>query len=348
MLAVFPVKPVVFPFKRNVSSLFTVYKPNSIGTDAEGRISVLSFLGGRISEQVFPVKVHPGGLVQALTQENPRLLYMIQRRSIYLLNLEKNIVLGEAPALMETLNFDYEDGTVLDEERRMVMALYSFNASEQSLERTYEIRLESLVSGNTLKKLKIGYDNPAGLAALHAFGRKHLFIRESIEKPWVAYNENLEIAEHVLTGYLNKNASVSNSLSRMVVNEKSGTAACIASAGGTRQCAVVHWKDLQKAELSVVPLADSNGLAPFEMPYLRRFSISPSGRWLFVPVSDGAGREGCYLVFIEKTNDKSVPIPFSLGFDGAPGSIAWMADPEGLVINIENRLIYWDLSLYNK
>jgi hypothetical protein len=89
-----------------------------------------------------------------------------------------------------------------------------------------------------------------------------------------------------------------------------------------------------------IPLEKEQDIEPSSL------QLSPSGRWAYFYTTGYPGGRH-YLLYIDTLLPGGCLPPFDLKVESEDNKATWMTNPEGLVMKVGGKLMYWDLSKFN-
>jgi hypothetical protein len=170
---------------------------------------------------------------------------------------------------------------------------------------------------------------------------------ENWESPWKAIDNDLNEISYPLAKILTENSKlVFPSTNSVLISDNFKQAIILATNRITEQQSLFLASWYHDPVLSPIPLASSAFQG--RHPVAEKSTLSPSGKWAYFK-ADGDNPSiptGNFLIYLDPALPSGYLPPFYLGFDGEIEAATWMTNPEGLVVFIDGRLFYWDLSQF--
>jgi hypothetical protein len=247
---------------------------------------------------------------------------------------------------------------LVDAQNKIVLTVFDpfYNDDfSRIINNTPSLTLEDLVNKKRIKAIPICSESKAYLTEKRSdfrtppnvsFGSNYIIFREGEKYKWLCVNNSLEYIKHPLCDTLNAyNEDFGSPYVSLEISPTEPYAVAICQkAHGNNFPAVIQWN---KAP-AVMPVAVTLG----KEQYIENSSLqlSPSGRWAYFYITGYPGARH-YLLYIDTSLPGGCLPPFDLqvkiGEDDDFAKATWMTSPEGLVMKVGGKLMYWDLSKFN-
>jgi hypothetical protein len=359
-----PVKPVEIGFNEGVNSLFPVPMEHSFGMVAgkndHETLRIALIKEKHLHEDIFPRKpLEPFDDIGTCIGDCST-MFLSNRRILSVVDWKSKKLLNEYWGVGEVLQNTYQKTKLIDEQNKIVLTIFSpfYNDSfTRILNNTSSLTLEDIVNKKRIKSIPINTESGnyktqrrsnVGVEPTVAFGSNYVIYRENAGYKWLCVNNSLENIDHPLKDTLNAyNEDFGSPYVSLEISPTEPYAVAICQkAHGNNFPAVIQWN---KAP-AVMPVAVTLG----KEQYIENSSLqlSPSGRWAYFYITGYPGVRH-YLLYIDTSLPGGCLPPFDLQVkindddDGEIVRATWMTNPEGLVMKVKGKLLYWDLSKFN-
>jgi len=346
----FPIKPIVYPFPYSkVSGLYPVPFSGQIFVDPypTGRLQFVTLKpDGKLEQKILP---YGGGDVRSLVFcDNNRKMYLCEERAILFLEIEKMKTLLAYPQKIEHISYKYNEFFLLDEGNQNMVIYEEFNDWEDPeyiggmKVKWCQYTIASLKDNRIIKRLSLKNKKKKSPSV---FTKKGIIFHENNEEAtqWRAMNYAMEPIEHPLLKVLNdsKELFLWHSLKLFVFDAyQSAVIFGMKNIQWKNALYIAAWAKEPKFTPIIIPDEEESSVVE------DRVTVSPSGKWLFASMDDKRPNPRNYLIRLAPEISNGYLPPFKLPLEGEPQAVSWTTEPEGLVIAMSQRLIWWDLSQF--
>jgi hypothetical protein len=338
----FPTKPIAIPFQKTISNAFPVLSQQSIGLEIDEQMAIGLLSDNKVKLNKFPIDKFKGGAAVYLPQLRENQLFVHQNRGICILNLEKKTVIDYI-AEYPTMDACFKYVSVADYDKKMALTLFQFfDLDPTALKPNYAFTIEDIGNGKRIKEFQL--EKPSTLIPV-LFTSKSAIFRENHQAPWKVLDANLSESSHPFANILNNNIKLTLPESKEAYISDVLKQAFIITTNiptGKNMLFLASWHH----DPTLFPIPLTGPQFQGRSPTANKSTLSPSGKWAYFK-ADGDNPSiatGNFLIYLDPALPTGYLPPFYLGFDGEIQAVTWMTNPEGLVIFIDNRLFYWDLS----
>lgn len=346
--SMFPPIPVVIPFhKDEIVHLFPVLRMNSVGLVYDEQWAIATLKGDDIHLDKFPEGEFNSSTAKGLLQKDPELLYVRGNRILFLLDWRQKRAIADFYDISKSVGIGLEVSKIIDYEKGIALSVFSYDGKDQSIH--YSFVIDDIPNKKRHKEVPISdsYDRQFPVY----FTPSYVFYRLNYHTPWIALDNDLNAVKHPLIDLLNKDPSDSVFAvvhDNMLVSEE------------LKHAFIVSYSKVANKDLPFLATWDGDPkvqpiiMASSEIGPRRlvteseRNTMSPSGKWVyFSATSDGKLPNTHYLVYLDPKLANGYLPPFKLGIEGKVTCAGWMTNPEGLVLYIDAKLWYFDLSHFD-
>jgi hypothetical protein len=285
-------------------------------------------------------------------------MYLHQRKILSIVNWKENKIVVNYRPRGDMVENEFLNTKIIDDKNKIVLTAFSPIYDENYkniINNTYLFTLEDLTNKKRIKILPINTESgfyktdkrgDFRMPPNVSFGPDFTIYRESEKYKWLCINNALEYIDHPLKDTLNAyNDYFTTRLISLEISPTQPYAIAICEkAEGKNFPAIIQWN---KAP-AIMPVA-----IPLEKEQRVEYSslqLSPSGRWAYFYITGYPGARH-YLLYIDTSLPGGCLPPFDLqvkiGEDDDFAKATWMTSPEGLVMKVGGKLMYWDLSKFN-
>jgi hypothetical protein len=348
-----PIKPMVYAFPHlEVSGLYPVPFARQIFADpypSGGLQFVTLGADGMLGKRLLPKSQYFGGGVQKLIfTDNNSKMYLCEKRAITLVELDKFKPVIAYPQKIEHVSFGYHDFMLLDSLKQIMLVYEDYYGWATPGHvgggevQWCKFTIKDLKDSKNLNQLELKNDDQI---APKVFCDDCIIYRENEDARWVAIKYSLEPAEHPILKILNDKMPlfILDPEKKLLVFEKNKTA-IICGILKTRYANVLNIISWEKSPdfAPIIFQGEENSSANYDL-----FQASPSKTWVFVCMEDSKKPSANnYLIHVSQNAPGGYLPPFKLPIQGTPQAVSWTTEPEGLVIAMSQRLIWWDLSQF--
>jgi hypothetical protein len=346
---VFPPIAVAIPFTYNaIHHLFPVLKENSVGVVyGETWAIITSSDNQKINLDVFPDEIFKCPTCKALPQIEISSLYVQSPKSVILLQWQDKKLSAEFMDFSKSTGIGIYKSKIVDYQKGISLSV--FYHDDENMDFHYYFVIDDILSKKRLKEIPIPqHESPLDVVMTPSFAF-YRYVWKNCESPWVALDNNLEIAAHPLCGLLNDSMSTKvfyASGDNTYVSEEMKHAFIIAYNQALKRDLLYLARWYGNPQIIPIPI-DSSATAG-ERRLLKSpnsNTMSPSGRWVYFATDGGAHLQDThYLVYLDPALPNGFLPPFKLGIEGNVEQASWMTTPEGLVLYKDDSLLYFDLS----
>jgi hypothetical protein len=346
--SVFPPKPIEIPFAKDfIFHLFPVVREHSIGIVYGERWAIVKIINDKIHFDDFPENEFSISSAWALPQKDEEFLFVRTPKSVDLLNWKHKRHAGYFMDISKSISIGIQISKVLDYVNGLVLS--KFNYYDKQHESHYFFVIDDIVNKKRLKDFPIPEDYAIEFPVY--FTPSYIIYRHNYKTPWRALDNDLNPTTHPLVDLLNKDQS--NSVfsvlnDNMLVSEE------------FKHAFIVSYNQVVKKDMlylaswygdpKIVPIVwDTTGLGPrrlLTMPM--RNTMSPSGKWVYFATKGEWGVPAThYIIYLDPKLPNGYLPPFKLDIEGDVTCASWMTTPEGLVLYMSSKLLYFDLSHFD-
>lgn len=353
-----PLKPVEIDFKEDVASMFPIERENSIGLVAgkseEETLRLMKISDSRVSLYTIPRKKFKPATEKGTCVSNCDEIFMSGNRILRWVNLKQQKEEIVYWGVGDALENQYEQTKLINEKNKIVLSVFSpfyDDKFDKILNNTYSITLEDLINKKRIKSLPISTESGRHLTDKRsmfrsspnfAFGPDYVVYRESAKYKWLCVNNSLEYIDHPLKDTLNiyKDYFATDYISLEISSTQPYAVAICKEAHKNHFPAIIQWHKAPAVMPVAVPLGKDQDIEYASL------QLSPSGRWAYFYTSGYPGAKH-YLLYIDTSLPGGCLPPFDIKVSSEDHKATWVTTPEGFVMKVEGKLLYWDLSKFN-
>jgi hypothetical protein len=345
-------KPFIIPFTLPVHNAFTLPMPNSVGIEIlisgfEYQFATLSFVDQNyIGVDSVPLDELKGATKAVLGSQDGTDLVLLQTGQIAVLDRTKNRVSVEYTTSLprSDLQTEYFQGKITSAERLLVIAEMQPSVGEEGI---VDATLHSLVYDDvrvrkTLSKIVL--EHPLNEQPPVFFSNNVIIYRnkrKDISEPWKALDNTLSPVSHPLCALLDREFKQFFILG-LLMSDRYKHAVVYTIDINTRMPAIMYvsW---QTGKVSTVNVPAGMFLGQ------KNLMMSPSGKWAFYTATiDNEGKRTLNhtLLYLDPVLADGFLPPRIIAAGKNEDRVAWMSEPEGLVIFSQGQASLWDLSKF--
>jgi hypothetical protein len=356
-----PVNPIEINFKDRIISIFPVLLNHSFGMVA-GKPDHESLRIGMIAGNKVKENVVPRGAFEVADEtgtcigENCTEMYMSSRRILSVVDWASKKLVIDYWGVGDVLQNTYLKTKIIsgDEKKVLTIMVPFYNSTyDTAVNGTASLTIDDLIQKKRVKSIPISTESGKykeidrtlfGTDPTFAFGPTYVIYRESYEYRWLAVNNDLDYIEHPLKDTLNEYKEYfGTDLVSMEISpdQPCAIAICQREIGKSHFVAIIQWN---KAP-AVMPVGLS--LHKDEDIEYNSLILSPSGRWAYFNTSGGPVGSRHFLLYIDLSLPGGCLPPFELNVEGFDNKATWITKPEGFVMQVGDKMLYWDLSKFD-
>jgi hypothetical protein len=342
-------KPVAIPFyKGEVNYLFSVIKEKSIGIAYENEhIAIAKIHRDDLELDIFPNNdtfsaYHANGFYQA----NPDTLFFKDDKFIQMVNVKEKTIIGMFNDASKSIKNHLEYSKIIDYEKGIALSLFYFFPQDSfDMKANYFFVLDDIVNRKRIKEIPIpdpGYDFPV------FFTPSCVIYRNKYSSPWKVIDNNLEETTHPIVDLLKKyeEDSVFFAFNKETFISENNEQALIVSYN------LILKKDMLflaswNSDPKIQPITIDSSLIGNRrlVNHSGNNTMSPSGHWVYFSArAERFDPDRHFLIYLDPELPNGCLPPMRLGLEGSIGCAGWVTEPEGLVLYMNNQLLYYDLS----
>jgi hypothetical protein len=350
-------KPVAIPFyKGEVNHLFSVIKEKSIGIAYENeQIAIAKIHRDDLELDVFPNNdtfsaYHANGFYQI----NPDTLFFKDDKFIQMVNVKEKTIIGMFNDASKSIKNHLEYSKIIDYEKGIALSLFYFFPQDSfDMKANYFFVLDDIINRKRIKEVPI----PDFISPLSVFFTPSFVFYQytasdnEFESPWYVIDNDLNQTTHPLAALLNENSKDTVfyvGSGKMKISEERKHALII-----------TYNLILKKDMLYLASWHHDPVIHPIEidsslignhrlMKNTDNNTMSPSGHWVyFCARAERFDPDRHFLIYLDPELPNGYLPPMRLGLEGTVGCAGWVTDPEGLVLYMNNQLLYYDLSRFD-
>jgi hypothetical protein len=357
---IWPVASMDIDFKDRVISIFPVSSANKFGMIAGKldhetlRIGAIS--GKHINETVFPKDIYePADEIGTCIDDHCDQMYMSAKRILSVIDLRNKKHMIEYYGMGNVLKNRYLKTKLINGEEKLVLTVFApfYNNSFSDFNNgTFSLTLEDLINKKRIKAIPISSESGDytlidksffGRVPSVSFAPSCVIFRESHEYRWLVVNNSLDYIEHPLKDTLNeyKEFFGTDLISLEISPDQPyAVALCQKELGQPHFPAVIQWN--KAPAVMPVPLK----LQKDEDIDYSSLLLSPSGRWAFFSTSGCSADSRHFLLYIDTDLPGGCLPPFYLNVPGLDNKATWITNPEGFIMQVGDKMVYWNLSKF--
>ncbi|MBN1130693.1 MAG: hypothetical protein JXA71_17020 [Chitinispirillaceae bacterium] len=250
----------------------------------------------------------------------------------------------------------YQKMKVFDEEKRIVLTVVSPLYNDDFTEivnNTSTITHDNLIDKKRVKQVPVCTESQEyktnrrsdfNADPLVSFGSSFVIYRESHEYRWLSVNNELDYIDHPLRDTLNeyRDYFATDLVSLEIAPDRPhAVAICHQGIGQRHFASVIQWN--KAPAVMPVPLT----LQKNEDIEYSSLLLSPSGTWAYFNTSGGPAGSRHFLLYLDPDLPGGCLPPFELGVRASDSKATWITTPEGFVMQVGEKMLYWDLSRFD-
>jgi hypothetical protein len=344
----FPPNPIMIPFQKDeIMHLFPVLRPNSFGVVYGELWSIATVKGEDLHLDNFPESEFNISTAKAIPQKDSDILFVMTPKSVDLLYWNQKKTGPWFCDNSKTIANGIDKTKIIDYEKAIAISLFNYDGPDLSIHLSFVI--DDIINKKRLKELPIpdNYDRQFPVYFTPSF----VFYRLNYETPWIVLDNDLKVIKHPLVDLLNKDPSngvfaVVNDNMLVSEEQKHAFIASYSKAAKKDLLFLASWYGDPKVQPITM---DTTGLGPRRfVTESSRNTLSPSGKWVyFSAASEGKLPNTHYIIYLDPKLPNGYLPPFKLGIEGKVTCAGWMTNPEGLVLYMDAKLWYFDLSHFD-
>jgi hypothetical protein len=346
--SIFPPTSIVIPFhKDEIVHLFPVLRMNSIGLVYDEQWAIATINGENIHLERFPEGEFNSSSAKGLIQKDPELLYVRGNRILFLLNWRQKKVSADFYDISKSVGIGLGVSKIVDYEKGIALSVFNYDGKDQSIH--FSFVLDDILNKKRLKEVPISDDYARQFPVY--FTPSFVFYRLNYKTPWIALDNDINSVKHPLVDLLNKDPSDSVFAvlhDNMLISEelKHAFIASYSQAAQKDMLFLATWYGDPKVQPIVM---DTSAIGPRRLVLESGGNtMSPSGKWVyFSATSEGKLPNTHFIVYLDTALPNGYLPPFKLGIEGKVTCAGWMTNPEGLVLYMDAKLWYYDLSHFD-
>lgn len=354
-----PVKPVEIGFNEGVRSIFPVPMNYSFGMIAgkedQETLRLAMIKGQHLNENTFPRKPLEPYKEFGYCVGDCKEMYLSGNRILYLLDWKLKKIIIDYWGVGDALENQYAQTKLIDDKNKIVLSIFSpfyDDKFDNIINNTYSLTLEDLINKKRIKSLPISTESGRFLTDKRsmfrsspnfAFGPDYVVYRESAKYNWLCVNYSLEYIVCPLKDTLNsyKEYFGTDFISLEISpTQPYAVAICQKSLSGNHFPAIIQWNKASAVMPVNVPLEKEQDVEETSL------QLSPAGRWAYFYTTGYPGSKH-YLLYIDTSLPGGCLPPFDLKVTSEDHKATWITNPEGFVMKVEGKLLYWDLSKFD-
>jgi hypothetical protein len=345
-------KPVAIPFyKGNIDHLFSVVRERSIGIAYENEhIAIAKISRDDLELDVFPNNdtfsaYHANGFYQV----NPDTLFFKDDKFIQMVNMKEKTIIGMFNDATKSIKNHLEFSKIIDYEKGIALSLFYFFPDDSfDMKANYFFVLDDIVNGKRIKELPVS--DPEYDFSVY-FTPSHVIYHSNDLSSWKVIDNNLKETTHPIVDLLKKNEedSVFFAFNKgMFISEN------------LKQALIISYNLILKKDMlflaswysepEIQPIVIDSSLIGNRrlVNNSGNNTMSPSGHWVyFCARADRFDPDHHFLMYLDPELPNGCLPPMRLGFEGIVGCAGWVTEPEGLMLYMNNQLLYYDLSRFD-
>jgi hypothetical protein len=344
-------KPVAIPFyKGEVNNLFAVAKKKSIGMTYDGdNFAIAEIQGDDLELDDFPKgDTFSGYLTKPLFQSNQDTLFVNGDKFLFALDWKNKKVISFFEEMSRAIEGHFEISKII-KENHQILSLWYFSPEEgEDKSEKYFLTIDDVINRKRIKEIPIldpDYDFPV------FFTPTHVIYHSNDSSPWKVIDNNLEETTHPIVDLLKKyeEDSVFFAFNKETFISENNEQSLIISYN------LIVKKDMLflaswNSEPKVQPIVIDSSLIGNRrlVNNSGNNTMSPSGHWVyFCARAERFDPDRHFLIYLDPKLPNGCLLPMRLGLEGSIGCAGWVTEPEGLVLYMNNQLLYYDLSRFD-
>jgi hypothetical protein len=351
-------KPVEIEFKESIITMFPVTQLASIGMVAGNidheTLRIVKIHNNKLSENVFPAKeFEPYDNIGYCFNDCSE-MYLHQSKILTFVNWQQKIKTISYKPLGNMVENEFAKSKVINFANKIILTVFSpiYDESYKNiLNNTYLFTLEDLVNKKRIKSIPISIESGSyitdkrsdiSIKPTVAFGPDYVIYRESNGYNWLCINNSLDSIDHPLKDTLNnyKEYFESDYVSLEISPTQPYAVAICQKIHKKYTPAIIQWNKAPAIMPVSIPLEKEQNIEPASL------QLSPSGRWAYFYTTGYPGGKH-FLLYIDTLLPGGCLPQFDLKVESEDNKATWMTNPEGLVMKVGGKLMYWDLSKFN-
>ncbi|MBN1759879.1 MAG: hypothetical protein JW863_16250 [Chitinispirillaceae bacterium] len=308
---------------------------------------------GELDLDVFPNNdTFSGYYVKPLPLPNNDTLYVNGLKFLYLLDWKNKKVISFFEEMSRAIEGYFDIAKVVDD-RNILSLWYYFPEKGDDRSEKYFFVIDDVLNRKRIKEVPLPkFQSPLPVFFTPSFVfYQYTSMDNSFESPWYVIDNNLNQTSHPLASLLNENSKDTVyyvGSGKMKISENLKHALIIAYN-------LVKKKDMLYlatwyGDPGIYPVPIDSSLTGNRrlIKNIDNNTMSPSGHWVyFCARAERFEPDRHFLIYLDpKLPDGYLP-PMRLGVEGTIGCAGWVTEPEGLMLYMNNQLLYWDLSRFS-
>jgi hypothetical protein len=345
--------PAVIPFNETVHSAFTLPLPCRVGIEEvvssfESRFAIVTFSGPTIiGIDTVSAEEYKGGTRNVLGSEDGNNLVLLSAGQLAVLDRPENRVSVEYTTVPPRSDFQtqYFQGKITGSDRLLVIAEMQPSVGEEGV---VDATLHSLVyedvrARKTLSKIVL--EHPLNEQPPVFFSKDVIIYRnkrKDISEPWKALDNTLSPASHPLCALLDR--ELRQFLVWGLVMSDQHKHAVVYSIDAKTKMPAIMYVSWQTNKVSNIDMPAGMFLGQ------KNLMMSPSGKWVFFTATiDNENKRSLnhMLLYLDPALSNGYLPPRIIALGKNEDRVAWVSEPEGLVIFSKGQVSLWDLPKFD-
>jgi hypothetical protein len=344
-------KPVAIPFyKGEVNNLFAVAKKKSIGMTYDGEnFAFAEIHGDDLELDDFPKgDTFSGYYKKPLSDFGNDTVYIKGLKFLFALDWKNKKVISFFEEMSRAIEGHFEVSKIIKENHQILSLWYYSPEEGEDKSEKYFFTIDDVLNRKRIKEIPIpdpGNDFPV------FFTPSCVIYRNKYSSPWKVIDNNLEETTHPIVDLLKKNEEDSVFFAfnkEMFISEKN------------KQAFIISYNLILKKDMlflaswhtdpKVQPIVIDSSLIGNRrlVNNSDNNTMSPSGHWVyFCARAERFDPDRHFLIYLDPELPNGYLPPMRLGLEGTIGCAGWVTDPEGLVLYMNNQLLYYDLTRFD-
>ncbi len=351
----YPIPYYEYSFPKPVIFMFPMMRHNTIGIyyglEEHEKITFVKMNSEDLDRVNFKGDGFDGFMTAVYPQMHPDLLTIAQKSSVGVLDITngKQIIDYRPKMPNYEIRNEYLGGKIINVQSQKTISLFHpFITPDGDMLYCYSIVLDNLLDSRVLKRIRV---NQQSIEQIY-IGKQYIYFLDCIKDVdtitfvWRAVDDNLEFVDHPLLPILTDQWKVFRS-DAVLISESQECAvaygALRSDKKGKQFFQITPWAENRPPVPVILP--DNQKPSPYILQ--KTFSLSPSGKWLFLYAATEDNDDVYYLMYIDKALPGYYLPPIKIDVGSDDFSITWMQEPEGFVVHDGKKLRYWDLSQFD-
>lgn len=343
-------KPVIYPFSLPVYNAFTMLSPYCVGVEIpvssfERQFATLYFSNGNgITLDTVPLDEYKGGTKAVLGPLDDKDLVLLQSKEIAILDRGTNTITDEYTTALPRADATpgYFQGMMTGGARLRVIAEMQPSMDDDGMldPTMHSLVLDDVRSKKTLRKIVLHH--PLSEFPPVFFNKSVIVYRnkrKDITEPWKALDTSLSPVAHPLCAILDKEFRQTFVWGVVMADQY--------------KHAVIYAKDMGTNAPNIFFVSwQRNVVSPFVLTTgilenVKNLIMSPSGKWVFLTAEtyiENKRVQNHTLLHLDPSQPNGYYPPRILAEGKNEDRVAWISEPEGLVVFSKGQAAVWDLS----